>query len=471
MNSFVGSVPSRRSRWLAVALVSIVTGATLLVFPVAQVPLAASPTLLTIYLTLAASADAVTAFLFFSQARVGRSVPLMLLGSGYLYSALAICVHTATFPGIFTPDGLFGATTQTAVWFWVWWHGGFPLFVLAYAVARARDLDRRHDPRSSAPLIAGFVAAVVLAVAACSALTLWDARLLPVLIHKGSYGLLMKTGLGPLVLLSIVAGIAAVLRYTRLRTVTDVWLAVALFASLLDCVLTLVGGARFSIGWYLARVESLLASTIVLLSFFAAIDGLTARLSRLSRIDALTGLANRRAFEEGLESAAALSARMRRPLSLLMLDVDAFKGYNDAYGHQLGDEALRSVAACIATSLGRRTDLAARYGGEEFAVVLPATGADGAARLAERIRAAVAALVIPHPGSDHAVVTVSIGSGTLDPEALIAQHGEESLIRIADAALYRAKAGGRNTVVAGSSDDRGARDGSGRVPELLAAAD
>jgi diguanylate cyclase (GGDEF)-like protein len=424
---------------------------SLLALPFARTTLTASPTFLTISLALAASADGVTAYLFLSQARIGRSVPLMLLASGYFYSALAIVMHMLLFPGIFSPEGLLGAGAQSADWSWVWWHGGFPLFVIGYAIAHRRDLERVGDPRFSPPVVAVFAFVVVAIVASLGVLTLRGEHLLPAIVQRDRYDLLLSTGVGPLVMLSIVCALAALLRFTRLRTVTDLWLAVALFASLLDCSLTLFAGDRYSLGWYLARVESLFASTIVLLSFLGAIDRLLARLAILSRLDELTGLANRRAFAEDLASAIAMAARANQSVSLLMLDVDYFKAFNDTYGHQQGDEALRTVAACVAKSLTRRSDFAARYGGEEFAVVLPVTEIDGAVQVAERIRSTVVRREVEHAGSPLGVLTVSIGTATLEPAALRERGSAEKLVRLADAALYRAKEAGRNIVLTGEA--------------------
>jgi diguanylate cyclase (GGDEF)-like protein len=158
--------------------------------------------------------------------------------------------------------------------------------------------------------------------------------------------------------------------------------------------------------------------------------------------DSLTGLDNRRSFDERLEGVWRAAARSGSSLSLLMIDVDHFKKFNDAYGHVQGDEALRKVADCIIASLRRGNDLGARYGGEEFAVLLPETGLLGAYHVAETIRAAVQAAAIAHTESPFGCLTVSIGVASVD----VSESSKQSdLVLTADAALYRAKLNGRNT--------------------------
>jgi two-component system cell cycle response regulator len=164
-----------------------------------------------------------------------------------------------------------------------------------------------------------------------------------------------------------------------------------------------------------------------------------ARLEELSRTDPLTGIANRRAFEEELHERFEVARRYNRPLSLAMLDIDYFKDANDAYGHQAGDEVLRCVARVIRRG-SRQSDVVARYGGEEFVVILPETQLFEALQFAEKIRAAVAAEDF---GGMPPRVTVSIGVATMG-HTIFSTAGD--LVAAADAALYRAKEKGRNRV-------------------------
>lgn len=163
-------------------------------------------------------------------------------------------------------------------------------------------------------------------------------------------------------------------------------------------------------------------------------------LQKVADADGLTGLANRRCFDITLENEIRRSARSNLPLSLLMIDADHFKNYNDTLGHLAGDNCLRQIATAIANCATRPGDLVARYGGEEFAVILPDTTQEGAAAMAERIRNAIREMGLSHPNSISGYVTVSMGFATTPGGALEA----EQLIQRADSALYLAKKNGRD---------------------------
>ena len=167
------------------------------------------------------------------------------------------------------------------------------------------------------------------------------------------------------------------------------------------------------------------------------------RLRVLVRQDGLTGLGNRRHFDDVLGTEYRRAMRDGEPLSLIMVDVDRFKAFNDLYGHPAGDACLRGVGAALAGSLRRPADVAARYGGEEFAVLLPGTDESGALATAARIQEAMRAVALPHAGSEFGVVTLSMGITVLAPGE--ASAGPAALVEAADAALYAAKRSGRNT--------------------------
>jgi diguanylate cyclase (GGDEF)-like protein len=164
-----------------------------------------------------------------------------------------------------------------------------------------------------------------------------------------------------------------------------------------------------------------------------------------SYVDGLTGIANRRYFDVALERELRRAQRLGGQLSLLLVDIDSFKAYNDNFGHQQGDACLTTVAQALAAKLKRPADVAARYGGEEFAAILPDTSLEQAERHANAIREHVASLALPHAPSAHwPMVTLSIGVASFSKDGL---SEPAALIEAADKALYAAKHGGRNRVV------------------------
>jgi len=167
-------------------------------------------------------------------------------------------------------------------------------------------------------------------------------------------------------------------------------------------------------------------------------------LKRLSSMDGLTGLANRRQFDATLELEWQRAMRTELPLSLVFADIDYFKRYNDSYGHQAGDDCLKQVADSLQETVHRPADLVSRYGGEEFVLILPDTTSEGALAVAEKMLRQISGLKIPHKNSDSADhVTLSIGVATLSPEE---GSSPDILVKAADKVLYKAKEKGRNRI-------------------------
>jgi diguanylate cyclase (GGDEF)-like protein len=198
--------------------------------------------------------------------------------------------------------------------------------------------------------------------------------------------------------------------------------------------------------WY-AQLRVHAAIVLVILAIIGALAWRVDQANRATRMqalrDGLTGLANRRCFNETIDREFARARRHWQPLSLVMMDIDLFKRFNDRYGHPAGDACLAAVGAAVQGVLGRPSDLVARYGGEEIAILLAETDLGGAMNVLGHVQAAVGSLAIAHEDSPHGIVTMSAGVAVWTPGGRIATAA--SLVEAADAALYAAKALGRNT--------------------------
>lgn len=467
---FLSSVPaSLRDRRLALAVVllSVLVFAALL--PFAKTQLAQVWAFIPCYESMLVTSDLVTVVLLLGQATASRSRAMVVLACGYLYTAVMTVIHLLTYPGVFAADGLLGAGTQSTAWLYNFWHGGFPLFAIAFVWLRQTEFSAAASSRS---LIRGFLAlaAGILALAgALAALAIWGDGLLPAIIRNGRYTPAMQYVVAATWSLSLCA--LAVLWSVHRRTVLDLWLTVVMIAWLIDIALSaLLNGARFDLGFYAGRIYGLMAANFVLMvllvengALYFNLIQMANELRCLSGLDALTGIANRRTFDARLEAEWRRALRNRSPLSLLMVDIDYFKAYNDAYGHVQGDVCLRAVAEVLARFARRAGELSARYGGEEFALLLPLLDVDEASGIGAEIRAALEQAALPHGKSAVAGhVTVSIGvagvqamrdgaqTAAARPQFAVVAHGPPGqLVELADRALYQTKTAGRNGVSVG----------------------
>ena len=234
----------------------------------------------------------------------------------------------------------------------------------------------------------------------------------------------------------------------------------------------------------LSSLATQLAIAIKQAELYQQLQAANLKLERLATLDELTQLANRRRFDQYLEMEWRRQAREQTPLSLILCDIDSFKSYNDTYGHPGGDECLRQVAGAIGNAVNRPADLVARYGGEEFAVILPNTASEGATLVAQHIQLKIAALQIPHAGSQVSLyVTVSLGIATMvpaseseasilidaaDPAASMIPASKSPasiLIDAADAALYQAKDAGRDRIQVYQAESATAKTNGTAAPD------
>ena len=384
-------------------------------------------------------------YLLFARYRADGHARTLPLAATYLFAGLLVVPQLLTQPGIFSAGGYLGARTGTATWFWAAWHAAIPIGLLATFLPR-----REHMPvfarRSRA--IAAVALGVALLTLALAIVLLRAGAGLPGLTSAAGFAALRRT-VGPELL--ALSGLALALVAWRTRSTEDSiegWMLLVAVEAFADVLLTLWAGHANTAGWYVAQINGLCAAYVVLLALTIEIGRLygqmaraNAALARVAYRDGLTGLYNRRALDERLAQEVARAGRYGGGFALLMLDIDHFKAINDTHGHGAGDRVLQDVAR-IVVDCTRRSDWTARFGGEEFVVVLPETDDDGAALLAERIRATIAQEPLAVSDAVTVAVTASVGVAAF-PDA---GRSAEALLASVDRALYRAKEGGRDRV-------------------------
>ena len=448
--------------WAGIVALAIVAGFAS-VWPIVNQPLPQIAPFMPMFSTAICATESMTAMLLCMQFAIFRRPFLGALSGAYAFVAVIAIIQLLVFPGVFSPTGLFDAGPQSAIWIWVFWHGGFAFFVL-FASTIKRYFDHRVMDASYTASFGLLMLGIPLSAAGLlSYLAIGDAgTLLPPLIAHNSYRLLLENPSALAVVLINVITLTTVLGTGRGRTVLDVWLCIALLAAICDIVLTLYAGARYTAGWYTSRCLALVSSASLLsmllwelIHLYRNLNTAHAKLTEYSIRDGLTGSYNRRFFDEHYDLEILRAARSGRPLSVLMADVDWFKAFNDTFGHQAGDRCLVAVAQALDREARHAGGFAARYGGEEFAIVLPNTDRDTATAISEQIRGAIAALRIPAPpgtqstqstlpgiARDSGVVTLSVGAATQERPS----DDSRKLLSTADQALYMAKHSGRNRV-------------------------
>jgi len=418
--------------------------AVLAILPFGSVSLPVIVPFIPIFATTVFLVEGLTAYFLAIQFRASGETFLGALAGAYGFVMVTAILQLLIFPGVFSKTGLLGAGPQSAIWVWVIWHTGYPVFAGLALLTRLLPATPRFRHAGLALMLGGPATAALFAYLAIA-----GGGVLPPLIHGASYQALRHSPAASVVLAANILALGACIRLTRLRDLLSLWLAVALLASLGDAVLVLGAGARYSLGWYGGRILSVVSSSVVLCVLIFEFSRLYGQLVKANRSlvsralhDGLTGAFNRGYFVEQFPREIGRAIREKTPLSLVMIDVDHFKSYNDIHGHQTGDECLIGITGAIRDILRRPTDFLARYGGEEFAVVLPGTGREGAAQLIAALRRAVRNLKLP-PAASGGPVTISLGVATFDPGT--DSFAAEELIRRADIALYQAKHSGRDT--------------------------
>ena len=386
--------------------------------------------------TLWGVADLLTAYLLLTQFSINGVRAFAVLGAAYIIPGVLTMGYLVFFPDLFFIGPTSLGLQQVSVWLWIVWHIAFPLVLGGYHLFD-RDLSVRITSEAGVRRWLG--SAVTVSAIGCAATLALIVALqdrLPTIIDGGHFTPIYSTKLAPIIVaINVLAALAIVSskRSSRLQ----LWLGVALCTAALDGALNALSSGRYTVSWYVGKLETLATATVVLMILLSEVGALYRRLGQLATIDGLTGIANRQSFDSDARFALHLHRRSATELAFLVVDVDFFKQYNDRYGHHAGDLILRRVAESLRASCTREVDLVGRFGGEEFVILLPGTNEEGAMRVGEAIRSGVERLGIAHESSSVAkVLTVSIG-------AAVVQRGTtaelEALFRRADLALYQAK--------------------------------
>jgi diguanylate cyclase (GGDEF)-like protein len=389
-------------------------------------------------------ADLMTAVVLLAQFYVTGVARYAVVAATYALSGLLVIPFLAWFPGILIAVHPTRGDAQLMPAVWLARSAAFVACVAASQCfssrTRRRNVARTRVGATAAAWIAGAFAAAV----ACAVSLFVLRRRLPPLV-SGSHAAFTQTDSHVLVALAMCdfAAVALVAARSRRCDALGIWLAEALFAAGLGNALVAFAPQRHSLETYGAILQAIVSSSVVLLAFGFEMARQYRTLVIAASVDPLTNLRNRRTFETDAAFALDDAAARKSPVSLLMIDIDHFKRYNDRFGHAFGDEALRRVAALLGAS-ARPEDIVARQGGEEFVVLLPGSNAPEAKSIAESIRGTVERDGAAR-GALTDAITVSVGVASAESPR---QDSLARLLAAADVALYEAKERGRNRVVA-----------------------
>ncbi len=452
---FVTWQATRRELRVALAIAGIMVAVALLATTLGRAPRVAAPVVLPLLMGSVVMTELLSAIILLSQFVELGYPSLVFSASAYLVSGCFVIPYLLTFPGVFAPNGWFHANEQTALVLWAAWHTGFPLLILVSAIVQHR-CGRRVIAFDRAGLIAAAAVVTGIAVAVCATvLATHFSPVLPTFVDHGLFTPLTQRVLLPFLCVIDLTTLAALV-LPRRRTITTLWLGLAVLASGLDSVMGLVC-ERYSLGWFTGKVFAVASSGLILGAFVHQFISLSRRLGaaqrELARVavmqeqqarerleflathDALTGLTNRSRFQQIAREHVAAALRDGRLLALLMVDIDRFRDINGAYGRQTGDLVLIEAGRRLRAKV-RAGEPVARVGPDQFAIVAtnlrsPADAEPAAARLRDVFEP-------PFLAQTHRLnVAASIGI------ALCPADGStpEALLEHAEAAVRHAKKG------------------------------
>lgn len=443
-------VPGHRKRAIGVCLLIALLTAALM--PVSSIRLPLVPAFLPAYQTVLITAYLITAYLIFGFYRVNRSVSLLYLCAGCLYTAVILAVQFLSIPNLLIPERATIGGPQTTIWLWCFWHMGPPLSIFGYALSEwlRPGLVALEPYRAVQWCAVALGAALAGSIVAVTIFHDW----LPILQVDGDFRKITTSGIAPAIQAMILAALLLLWRATGLRSTLNIWLAVTLVALLLDNAITMTAGSSLTVGWYAGRINALLSAVIMLLIYLREINCvyldtvLNARQLAASnalleikvdqaRLDSLTGLPGRALFLDQAKMLHAHSRANGTAVAVLFIDLDGFKVVNDNLGHEHGDTVLKKTADVLLSAM-RDTDVAGRVGGDEFVVSLVAP-----VHAIQATAVAVADRIVQQISQIGHGISCSVGISLCSDDHPVL----ESSLRQADAAMYEAKKNGKNRFV------------------------
>jgi diguanylate cyclase (GGDEF)-like protein len=435
---------SRRALWLCLAIGLI----ALACIPVAGLPRPHHADFLAAYQTGLIAAYLISGYLLFALYRGSRAPALLFLCSGSLYAGAMLTLQLLSYPAL-APAGLLPDGPRTTLWLWIFWHAALPVSVSLYAVSEWLRPGWTTAQRERTAVWHG-IALLGLLGASVAAITVW-AGFLPDIGEVEQFAALSTMWLGPALLINVVLAIGLLWRATGFRTLLHIWLGVALAALLFDHVMTLIGGTRLSVGWYVGQGDALISATVTLLLCMGEIDrayvGTVNSVQRLATanallearvdqagLDHLTGLPGRALFLQRIRTLRERNLGKGMIVAVMVVDLDGFKRVNDTFGHERGDQVLKQTADVLRSVL-RDTDVAARFGGDEFVVCLFAPF-----KVVQTVMIQIAGRIVSGVAELGSGIGCSVGVSLFSADRL----AFDSAMQQADEAMYLAKSHGKN---------------------------
>lgn len=428
---------------------------TIALIPVSEINRINFPEFLAAYQTAIIAAYLIATYLVFALYRANHTLSLLYLGGGCLYAGVVLLAQSTQnlyIPASLASLQLMPAGPQTSIWFWCFWHAALPISLSLYAISEwIRPAYVAVRPERTAAWF--FVCVVLMIGASIAAVTVFHDRL-PVLELGGDIRSMHNTGVVPGLIALTVTALLLLWLATGFHTVLQISLGVSLVALLFDTVITIIGGHRLSVGWYIGRIDGLISASVILLACLGEINRAFLKTTNNVRhlasanalleakvdqagLDFLTGLPGRARFIERVRSLRARNIGNGTIVAVLVIDLDGFKKVNDTLGHDKGDEVLRQTAEVLRSIL-RETDIAGRFGGDEFVVCLFAPYSVIQATMIN-----IAGRIVNGIGQLGSGIGCSIGISLCIADRL----NLDNALQQADKAMYVAKRHGKNRFV------------------------